>query len=947
MFELDLSKEIVKPRLYLAKPSREIIGELNESYNIKLKLRLGGTLNELSFEVPFDLIINQELKRNPNIDNILDRFLVKLEFGNHIEWFIIKSSQNIMSEESDSKKVVCLSQVYQLTDKTIRKYEAEAKNATEALTEALNETVWNVNYVDSEYNITRRDFDVNSVTVLQFIFDIANSFGGLLMFDTENKTVSLYNPDNIGTDKGLMVGYNQYLINAEHENKTEEAITQLDVYGKNNISIADVNITGENFLTDFSNFLFPFERDDQGNVLKSSKYMSDTLCHSILDFNEKLQSKQPIFNNLLSQKESQQYLLEIKQTELTTLNNQLEDILILLDSAQANEEDVTQLLIDKGNKQAEINSKQGEIDIVQGEINILDSQIADLRSELSIESNFTSQQIQELDNFIIKREIVNENIEDPKELLKFAEEEFDKVKISPILIKCGVVNFLECLSEQRNWDRLVLGDKLRCNIEKFNLDAMTKIIGMDFDFETGKIDLEISNVEEIKNKKQKFIEKLNKSINTSTKVNYNISKWNGAASTASEINQIINSKFNANKTMIVAGQNENYSLNERGLTLKSPTDPMNFLRGLHNVLAFTNDGGNTYKTALTPQGTVAENVFGTLLCGVNLKIDASDNEGNKTFSVDNTGVKINGLALTIENGLDTSQINGSDTFVLQDTLYNGIKIDTIDGLTVIRSDNKTRTIANATDGIKIQQTDGIGGWIDKLYADTNGSLTAEDLKTKRLIINDTNDNVLIDADTKKIDFSKFTTIVGDLTADNIDVGTINVDEITYQGKSLGNGANSYIQWDANGNATIKGNIIMDDGSISWADITAPSYSQITGSKPPTDAEANPSYIKSTKITATTIESPTITGGSITSNTNINVGTDLRVGKHIYLDEGSNEPKSIVLAGQESILFDGSGNLQVDARTSVAIQGVIFGGTFVDFKNRDILNFNANVTAVFG
>jgi len=61
------------------------------------------------------------------------------------------------------------------------------------------------------------------------------------------------------------------------------------------------------------------------------------------------------------------------------------------------------------------------------------------------------------------------------------------------------------------------------------------------------------------------------------------------------------------------------------------------------------------------------------------------------------------------------------------TLYNGVKIDTNSGLVITRSDNKIRTILNATDGIKIQSSNNGTNWTNRFYADTNGAIYANGL----------------------------------------------------------------------------------------------------------------------------------------------------------------------------------------------------------------------------
>ena len=63
------------------------------------------------------------------------------------------------------------------------------------------------------------------------------------------------------------------------------------------------------------------------------------------------------------------------------------------------------------------------------------------------------------------------------------------------------------------------------------------------------------------------------------------------------------------------------------------------------------------------------------------------------------------------------------TVVAKDNVYNGCSIGPDLGFVATRSDNLARTIMNATDGIKIQKGDGVGGWTDAIYLDTSGNGT--------------------------------------------------------------------------------------------------------------------------------------------------------------------------------------------------------------------------------
>ena len=110
----------------------------------------------------------------------------------------------------------------------------------------------------------------------------------------------------------------------------------------------------------------------------------------------------------------------------------------------------------------------------------------------------------------------------------------------------------------------------------------------------------------------------------------------------------------------------------------------------------------------------------------------------------------------------------------------------------------------------------------------------------------------------------------------------------WAGNTYANRATAPFRVDQAGNltatsATISGNITMTGGSISWASITAPSYSQITGTKPPTDAinaatattitqnTVTTAYVNALSVIAGSVAAENITGTTITGK-NLRTGT---------------------------------------------------------------------------
>lgn len=641
--DIDLNLKPQKPQLFLCKPNKQIIGKLKESFNINLKLSLR-QLNELSFSLPYEIEINHELVKNDNINKLKERYLIKLVLGNYIEWFIINELTDSVQEDQDIKEIHTFSLGYELRDKLIRDYEVTSYNATQVLTDALSSTIWNIDYIDADFDIMYRSFEVANATILDFVYQIAETFNALVVWNTENRTISFYQPDNIGNDKGFIIKYGKYLKSLNKVSNADEMATRLKVFGKDGLSIQRVNPTGSNFIEDFSYFMYPYAEDENGNVIHHSDYMSDELCKAIIAYQNLLESKKGDFDNLLNQKETLQDALSIKETELFNLETELKIIEDNLDIAQSTGVgDERQLKIDKKNKEDEIIAKKSEITTIENNIANVDNQIEILRNEISIENNFTTEQIVERNQFIIEKEWSDENYIDDKELYEKAIEKFQEIREPQIVVDLSIINFLEVIEEQLNWDKLQLGDIINVLYEKLNINIKTKIIEIDYDFENTDITLTIANTTNVKNNEDEFLKDFYNVISTSTTVDMNKFKWQTAFNKSNEVSVILNEKWDSAKREITSGVNNSVTINDRGITISNSDNPLKYIRMTNGVIGLTQNGGNDFGVAIDATGVYAEKLIGQILAGNNLTI--TNDTG--TFSVDGNGVTISGQALTI------------------------------------------------------------------------------------------------------------------------------------------------------------------------------------------------------------------------------------------------------------------------------------------------------------
>jgi hypothetical protein len=804
--DIDLTLPARNVELFLAKPNREIVAKLTEAYNKKLLLKLGN-INEITFTIPYDVDKNKKLTINPHMNLLRERYLIKAVFSGKVEWYKIINIVNAMSE-GDSMDVTCYLLPYELSDKNIKVFQEDALSLDQVMNGGtivdpdsgtsyqidglLDETLWTLGYVDAEIAYKYRGYSFTSTTVLDAVFKVAETLNALIVWNTITKTISFYDADNYGINRGFTINYGRYLKSLSRESKSDEMVTRLKVFGKDGMSIQALNINGQNYLEDYTYFLYPFQRDVNHNVIQHSYYMSDELCHAILDYSEYTQSKQGQFTSLLAQKVPFEVSLAARKNELAALQEEIAIINNNIDIYKSMEYDYTSLTAQKNAKQVEIDSKNGEITSINASLTSLDDQILTLKSSLKYSVFFTTELLRELSDYIIYKEFSNESYTEEQMLYDDAVKEFEKAKQPQIILTIDIINFMNIVEAQRDWDKLNLGDTITIRYGKLNINMEAKIIEISIDFESDSIGLTIANTKDIMTDEEKLIKMIYSNNAASTLLDLKSTKWDGIDTTTSKVNAIIENTWSAIKTGIEGGVNNTISITERGILVKNTLDPDNYLVIQNGVLAITNDNGNSWKHAITANGIVGERIYGKLLAGANLVIDASTSSGYKTFTVDESGVTIAGSNLIITGGLPPSQLDPSfkDSLVNLNTVYNGVVIGIENGLVITKSDNTIRTILNATEGFSFEKKNGTA-WDKKLYYNAvTGNLVLDgEFNAKSIKINGVEVIAGGKLDGDMIDSIK----VQQLDATTAKIGTAMIESLIV-GTNVLMGPNAYLSW---------------------------------------------------------------------------------------------------------------------------------------------------------
>jgi hypothetical protein len=625
--------EKIKPNYYLCKPDlkRTTIGNLTEAMNDSQTIS-NGNINDLSFDIPLYIKDKNKTKiRNKHIDMIKERFLIRFEKGNYTEWYVIDNISKIM-DSKDYYTVKCFSLGYQLNSKLIKNYSVESYNAGQMLYDVLKETIWSIGFIDPQFNLKYRTFDFSG-SVLSAVQEISIKFSALIVWDTINRQVNFYDPETYGVNKGFKVSFGKLMKDVKQEINIDEFCTRLKLFGKDGMSIQSVNPSGTNFIQDFSYFMYPFEQDVNGIIINHSHYMSDSLCMAIKNYNNLVTSNQTSYSNLLNQKTQQDIILATKQTEISTLENELDIITDNLDTYNArnpnNAENPNYTLINQRvAKSNQVSAKQTEIDSVTSQINNIKASMTTLDNLLRMENSLSSDQIKELNDFIIEKEFTDDNYSDPKELLEDGKKEFDKIREPKIVVSMSIVNFYDILSEKHNWDKLSIGDVVTVQHSELGINIRANLAEMKIN--GSNITITVSNEKELLSDEDRFLKDHMKNISSSNVIDMSKHKWDDAKATVDDVSLILENKWDAAKRSVNAGNNEDVEISRRGIIVRDPSDPLKMLIMQHGQIAMTNDGGSTFRLGIDASGVYAQYLVGKIILGNKLMI--SDDNG--TFTIE-------------------------------------------------------------------------------------------------------------------------------------------------------------------------------------------------------------------------------------------------------------------------------------------------------------------------
>lgn len=741
-FAIDF-EERPRPKLWLLKPDFTRIDRLVGVTKLNSTIK-HTNLNSINFQISpeiFDELSHQQ-KRNPVYDKIKNKFIIKYEYNNFVDYFIIEEIKK-SSTETDTLLIAADSLANELSKKNVSEMEMKGASLESIITSLLSSyaPLWTLDRISPKLTEIKREIVGTQTTVMAVIEEANKLFDAVPYFDNINRKISFKHKDEIGINRGLKIKENSYLKSFEDSLVSRDVVTRLIPIGNAGLTINSVNPAGTDYIEDFSYFMKPFKRDADRNVIEHSDYMSDELCHALLDYQEFYNSKKDdseLLNTKYSELLTEYGNEDFKLTQLKAVLQRIQDrvellkpkqeyidygtvsvplnmgmakssyyiVLIKNEGTLANvvvggqafqikpgswayvkidtedfvdalkkdekaivpfiftaatpkfrvistrsslndyEEEDTKKIEEKYNlpKYTELVAYQETIVLnIQKRLKQLENERQALRSTMNPQKFLPEHLYKERELYIYDAFWQEENHTEAKALLEDAIKQLGKQNNLNRSVTINIINFIQSLEDKHNWGKLNAGDMIVFSNDRFKEKLKAYITDIGINHDENNIQLTISDAIDYKDDTTIISEKLASATSTASQVGFHKSQIKEQEGKLTKMGELIQAEWDANKKKIMAG-NETVEIGQGGVKVISNIHPEEYIVMLGGIVAMTKDGGESFKTGITPDGINAEMLIGKFVVGENLWFE--NESGTIKFDKDGLNISVDKFNLT-------------------------------------------------------------------------------------------------------------------------------------------------------------------------------------------------------------------------------------------------------------------------------------------------------------
>jgi len=646
------------PYIILTNPDKTEIFSLGLAYETKLSKKFNA-LSEFSFVFPKS--IDGGITNLEGYEYIKNKRLILLEgFG----YFQITNAQEDSEGDTPVMIVECKSLESELIQKRITNYGGTLKlydiiSPEGTILQNMIELApnYSVGTISAELLTRYRTFNVSDTNIYNFLMtDVAEAFECIFEFDTFTRTINAYSISEATLESDIFLSFNNLISKASFSEKSDEITTALSVFGNGNLNINLVNPLGTSYIYNFDYY-------------KTTDWMTQGLVNAITTWENLVASKQGEYATDLTLLSTYNGELLVLQAELANLNSEylaLEGIQKARIQQNLPYADVTVLLNDK---QAEIDSQNTLILNKNTQITTVTNQLSAINTMVGFETNFTSPQLLELNNFIYENTYKNDNIiqtdsmtlveiqEAAQSLYDQALNVLSRVSQPRYEIEMDSVNYTVIEDYQIFTSQTEVGTEVICEIND-GIYITVVLLEMNVQFDDPEsFSLVFSNRLRLDNGNFTYSDLIGQLVKTGSAVSFDSVNWsNWTNDYKNDVTTFITSALDTTVNNLISNNLQEVLINQNGLRARQ-SDGMGGYSPkqvwlVNNMLAFSDDGFQTAKLALgeisvpgggTAFGVVGDYLIGRILAGNTLTIA---NDANN-FILDQTGATLNNAKFTL------------------------------------------------------------------------------------------------------------------------------------------------------------------------------------------------------------------------------------------------------------------------------------------------------------
>lgn len=391
-----------KPVLVLKTPSGKVIQTLGYARNPECQFRFNET-SQITFEVP--AYVNGE--PIPNYEKIVGEMLVDV-----VGWgvFVLQNPKIEKDGIKEIKACTAYSREYELTHKQISLEEGTYNFWNPAAPEGtiiglILESCpgWHAGSIDSDLIGRYRTFDAQQDNAYNIMMNgLQKPYKCVFYFDTYKRTINAVDANSSVSKSQVFLSLDNLVKKIDIDEKSENLVTVLDVYGADGVDIRITNPLGTNKIYNLDYFMNDFYFDKETiSAWKSWK-----------ELYEERRQEYFALSVRRAMKTSEIITLEARKTdeegEMTTIESEQAVNIQASANGDATGEIAGKLveLKESADKQAaKIAATQAEIDALNGQNEAILTEIKKINEEVSFKKNFTEEQLAELNSYFIENSL--------------------------------------------------------------------------------------------------------------------------------------------------------------------------------------------------------------------------------------------------------------------------------------------------------------------------------------------------------------------------------------------------------------------------------------------------------------------------------------------------------------------------------------------------------------